>query len=95
MLTQPIRRGDRVVVSAKYSKYRGQKGEVLDFTPSQKSVRVQLANDVATVRVTSVSRIGKEGPAVEEVLDALVAEVKALRRVVRLCLKQSQGIPRS
>lgn len=90
MLTKSktIRRGDRVVVIAPFSTYRGQEGKVLEFTASRKSVKIQLARGTPTVRVTSVERVAGAVKTVEEaardVEEQLERLVGAVQRYLEL-----------
>ena len=86
MLSVPVRVGDRVVVSAQSSKYRGQKGEVVSFTPSRKSVRVQLTHQIVTVRVTSVRKTPDE---VKEALLKVTEELAELKLLLRAYIQHS------
>lgn len=74
-----------MTVTAEYSKYRGRRGEVLSFTPSGKSVRVQLGGQVVTVRVRSVQ---VQPIAVEEALISLAVEIEKLKKAVKRLEKQ-------
>ena len=90
MLNRLVRRGDRVKVTAEFSKYRGQEGEVLDFTPSRKSVRVQFGHQQATVRVTSVERVGRRASEIEDEVKELRKEIAALKRVLLTYVNQHE-----